>query len=73
MLLSNFNREMFSQPCQCGRRLDGFGQEDVGAGGGATTTAARSGAGPGRSIALGVTTGLIIWLVTRTLDGAFRR
>ena len=56
--------------------LGALAQSPEAAGGAAATTMATDASGkfsPARSIALGVTTGIIIWFITRWLDGKFTR
>lgn len=68
MLTSGFRGfDVFDNCNGCGQR--GYGDDTSGSAGGATTGAS-SGGGitPLRSIAIGLTTGLTLWFVTRILD-----
>ncbi len=61
--------------CPCSSRAYGDGSEVAGgsSAGSGTAMAFARGNSTGKSILLGVITGVTVWVVTRTLDGAMRR
>jgi hypothetical protein len=69
MVLTTYGQEAF--PCfSCGGgALAAYGQSSEAAvGAGVSTGSSAAGASATRSVALGVCTGLLIWLITRSLD-----
>lgn len=62
--------------CGCGNvpgNLNGFGQETEAGSAVAAMASSSGGQVPTKSIALGVATGVLVWFITRFLDGKFTR